>query len=167
MEEETTQPSPPIKTISDLCAEKAARRKPPRMITSFTFRYIIPQQFIMNVIERVGIPQYKRYIIDYSSYKKLNDDFIRNKFCDIIRPFLRKKFRFLVQKHEFTYDNFTRLLRNLCRQHNIHFFFVYTRCSNKKTTSVYGVGLIPPNQKRHSFLSIQPTYYDYYQYDNE
>lgn len=135
------------------------------------FKHRIPKDFLINLLEKVAIPEKSFYVINYISFKKLYVYDIKNKFCDIVKPFLRFHTRIYARKYDFSYYRFTVILRNMCIIHNIKFTFMFQNYYRGEVYSVFKVEYAPPPSiARPTFILTKGMYeedeFDYYEIEN-
>jgi hypothetical protein len=94
------------------------------------FRKAVPNEILFGLLESICLKTNKYYLIDMNSYKKMLFNGYNNKFFETIRPYYHdSKLYYLTRKT--TYNSFTNIIRQICKNNNIMFASQIKYCESK------------------------------------
>ena len=81
---------------------------------------LIKKELLLNYFKTVGWDKTKYILIDKFSFKKSKLDDQLNIFINFLKPYYYKNKLFYLERN-LSYNNFTTIIRQLCKTHNIPF----------------------------------------------
>jgi len=99
------------------------------------FKSLVPTNLLFNLLNTICTQNDKYYIIDYISYKKAEYLNKLSTFYDELLPYYyTSKQHYITRKS--TYNSFITILRQICKQNNLH-YISKIKYANSKYEIIY------------------------------
>ena len=87
---------------------------------SQTFKYPIPLNILIDILEKICVKTDKYYFIDISAFKKLLFHEYQFAFIELIRPYYHESKHFYLDR-DFNYTSFINIVRQICKSNKVEF----------------------------------------------
>ena len=89
-------------------------------MNSQIFKEHVPLTILYNLLDLISLKKDNYYVIDMNAYKKMIYNEYHINFCDTLKQYYHKGKHFYLERN-MTYNSFTTILRQICKQEEIMF----------------------------------------------
>lgn len=87
-------------------------------MSSQIFKKTVPNHILFALLEKIGLKKEKYYLIDMNAYRKMLFYNLHLEFCNEIKEYYYAGKQLYVDR-KMTYNSFTNIVRQLCKNANI------------------------------------------------
>lgn len=89
-------------------------------MNSQIFKEHVPLSILYNLLDLIALKKDNYYIVDLNAYKKMLYNEYHISFCENLKQYYHKGKHFYLER-KMTYNSFTTILRQICKQEAIMF----------------------------------------------
>ena len=89
-------------------------------MNSKIFKERVPLTILYNLLDLIALKKDNYYVVDMNAYKKMIYNEYHMNFCNTLKQYYHKGKHFYLER-KMTYNSFTTILRQICKQEEIMF----------------------------------------------
>ena len=89
-------------------------------MNSKIFKERVPLTILYNLLDLIALKKETYYVVDMNAYKKMIYNEYHTAFCDTLKQYYHNGKHFYLER-KMTYNSFTTILRQICKQEAIMF----------------------------------------------
>ena len=89
-------------------------------MNSQIFKERVPLTILYNLLDLIALKKETYYVVDMNAYKKMIYNEYHVSFCETLKQYYHKGKHFYLER-KMTYNSFTTILRQICKQEAIMF----------------------------------------------